>query len=141
MAANKKRPTIESLIDTIGKLKSEHQRYIFKLNKKNEKLEAELHTEKKQNAENQNTIEKQRSEIQALHLKLNQFEMDESDKKTKHEFEVQEILDDKLIDGRKHYLVRWKGFDNGHDSWEPRKNLHCPDILNKYDKCKRKQMK
>lgn len=42
METKKKRPTISSLLETIGKLKIEHQRSLFTLNKKNEMLTAEL---------------------------------------------------------------------------------------------------
>lgn len=51
MATQKKKSTVESLIDTIGKLKPEHQRYILKHNKTNEKLEGELITERQQNCD------------------------------------------------------------------------------------------
>lgn len=36
------------------------------------------------------------------------------------EYEVEKIIDHK--DGK--YLVRWKGYDNTEDTWEPGKNLH-----------------
>ena len=42
------------------------------------------------------------------------------------EYEVEEILDSKINRRYKHgilYLVRWKGYDQGHDSWEPLANL------------------
>lgn len=145
--ASKKKPTIESLIHTIGKLKLEHQRYIFKLNKKNEKLEEELKTERQNNIENQKTIATLQNEVEELRLKLIEFKsksqqqpndaINKSNAKTKNEFEVEAIIADKMIKRKKHYLVRWKGYDENHDSWQPKQNLNCPDILDKYEKCKR----
>lgn len=147
MAARKKKPTIQDLIQTIGKLKSDHQRYIFKLNKKNEILETELKTEREQNIEKEKDNKILREEIQALKLKLNKFES-ESERnismeiknqcveKSEIEYEVEEIISDKIIKRKKHYLVHWKGFDKEHDSWVPKKNLNCSEILEKYEKYK-----
>ena len=39
------------------------------------------------------------------------------------EFEVEEILDSKVVRGRVQYLVKWKGYDHSDDTWEPRTNL------------------
>jgi len=35
------------------------------------------------------------------------------------EYEVEEILDSKRICKRLFYLVKWKGYDQCHNSWEP----------------------
>ena len=39
------------------------------------------------------------------------------------EWEVEEVLDTRTMRKNKQYLVRWKGFDRSHDSWEPAGNL------------------
>lgn len=56
MEKERKKPTIRSLINTIGKLKSEHQITVFKLNKLNEKLTDDLSLEREKNVENKNII-------------------------------------------------------------------------------------
>lgn len=50
----------------------------------------------------------------------------------KNEFEVDQILDDKIENGEQLYLVRWKHFGNKYDTWEKKDNLKCPKILAAY---------
>ena len=55
------------------------------------------------------------------------------------EFEVERILDSKLMRGPKgrrirKYKVRWKGYDPKYDTWETRLNLrNAPDALREYE--------
>ena len=39
------------------------------------------------------------------------------------EYEVEEVLDSRMRWRRMEYLVKWKGYDAGHNSWEPHYNL------------------
>ena len=39
------------------------------------------------------------------------------------EFKVETILDSAIKDGKLKYLVRWKGYDDGNNTWEPAANL------------------
>jgi RNase H-like domain found in reverse transcriptase/Reverse transcriptase (RNA-dependent DNA polymerase)/Integrase zinc binding domain/Chromo (CHRromatin Organisation MOdifier) domain len=41
----------------------------------------------------------------------------------KEEWEVEEILDHRLVKGKKEYLVRWKGYSEDETSWEPPEHL------------------
>ncbi|KAG9225531.1 hypothetical protein CCMSSC00406_0003034 [Pleurotus cornucopiae] len=40
-----------------------------------------------------------------------------------NEYEVENILDSRLRQGRLEYLVKWKGYTDEHNTWEPKKNL------------------
>jgi transposase InsO family protein len=44
-------------------------------------------------------------------------------------FEVEEILDSRMRYRRIEYLIKWKGYDVSHNSWEPRGNIASPDLL------------
>jgi len=54
------------------------------------------------------------------------------DKLEDDEFYVDKIIDHKIEGKSTHYLVRWKGYDQGDDSWENEKNLDCPEKLQEY---------
>lgn len=149
MDTPQKKPTIKSLMNTICKLKSDHQRVVFKLNKKNEQLEANLSIMKKESVENQNNIEILRKEKKALLLQLEQFksepERNQNEKEKKEcsreddECEVEKILRDKIIKRKKYYLVRWKGYSSEHNSWVQKKDLLCPELLAEYEQLKQKK--
>ncbi|GAB5494897.1 MAG: hypothetical protein Phog2KO_51120 [Phototrophicaceae bacterium] len=39
------------------------------------------------------------------------------------EYLVDRILAERTVRGRKQYLVRWQGYDQSEDTWEPARNL------------------
>jgi len=45
------------------------------------------------------------------------------------EFEVEEILNSRVRWRRLEYLVKWKGYDSGHNSWTAHYNVHAPDVV------------
>lgn len=47
-------------------------------------------------------------------------------------YEVDQILSHKTLRGKKLFLIRWKGFDPSHDTWERKENLNCPRKLQNY---------
>lgn len=48
------------------------------------------------------------------------------------EFEVEKILDHTNNIIARKFLIRWKGYDSGHDSWVTRRQLNCPKLLADY---------
>lgn len=56
-------------------------------------------------------------------------------------FVVEKILDDKKIKGKKYYLLKWEGFPDSENSWEPDWTLNCPEILKEYLDMKEKKAK
>jgi hypothetical protein len=47
-------------------------------------------------------------------------------------YEVETILDHKQIRKKTHYLIRWKGYPDSENTWEPVTNLQCPELLDQY---------
>jgi hypothetical protein len=49
------------------------------------------------------------------------------------EYEVEQILDSCKYRNQLQYLVKWQGYDRGHNSWEPATNLtHCAELLDTF---------
>jgi hypothetical protein len=49
------------------------------------------------------------------------------------EYEVESILDSRKYRNQHQYLVKWKGYDAGHNSWEPATHLtHSVDLVNAF---------
>ena len=49
------------------------------------------------------------------------------------EYEVEEILDEKIIRNQPHYLVKWLGYPLHDATWEPLENLkNCQKKLNEF---------
>ena len=47
-------------------------------------------------------------------------------------YEVEKILDKRSVNGQTEYLVKWKDYDEAESSWEPTKNLDCPDLVQQF---------
>lgn len=46
-------------------------------------------------------------------------------------FEIDSILDMKLVNGQRHYLVRWSDYGPEHDQWIPEEHI-TPDVIDAY---------
>jgi len=50
------------------------------------------------------------------------------------EYEVDKIVDVRTRRGKRQYKIRWLGFESKDDTWEPEKNLNCPDKIQEFEK-------
>jgi hypothetical protein len=48
------------------------------------------------------------------------------------EWEVQGILNFRCSRGVLQYLVAWKGYLDAHNSWEPKRNLRAPQLIQEF---------
>ena len=49
------------------------------------------------------------------------------------EYEVEEIIDSRLIQGKLQYLIKWKGYTTKNNTWEPETNLkHAQALIHCY---------
>ena len=50
------------------------------------------------------------------------------------EYSVEKIVDKNFVNGKISYLIKWKGYDNKDNTWEPIENLYCEDLIEEFEK-------
>ncbi|XP_076761181.1 uncharacterized protein LOC143429410 [Xylocopa sonorina] len=48
------------------------------------------------------------------------------------EYEVEKLVGQRTIKGRRQFLVRWKGYGEDSDTWEQEKDLNCAELIEEY---------
>lgn len=62
--------------------------------------------------------------------------MNDDDSSVEGVFDVERIVDDRMMKGRKQYLIKWVGYSESENTWEFEDNLMCEELLADYLKKK-----
>jgi len=67
---------------------------------------------------------------------------DEDDGEGEEEYIVEKILERRVTKSNKiEYLLKWKGSADTENTWEPRENLDCPDLIAEYEMKREAELK
>jgi len=62
-----------------------------------------------------------------------------SDTAAEEKYSVEMVLNKRIRNNKLEYLLKWNGYDDKYNSWEPVENLHCQNLIKKFEEKLRRE--
>ncbi|XP_035221810.1 uncharacterized protein LOC118194728 isoform X1 [Stegodyphus dumicola] len=49
-------------------------------------------------------------------------------------YQVEKVLDKRIVDGRVEYFLKWKGYPDSQNGWEPEENIYSKDLIYEFER-------